>query len=136
MLYLLKGIMMNKLTCSAWVLALCLNAPWAMAAEGTKELDSNMTTEEMPQQMEPTRTADDKPVVKHTTQKKHKHGSTMHKKTMDKSTMDKSMDMPMDKSMDNSTDGSNSNSMNSKPIGTTTDNPEVNPKDATNGKQY
>ena len=154
MLVLIKGITMNKLTCSAWALAICLNAHWAVAANGAKELDNNIPASEMPDQMEPTRTANDKPVMKHKMHKKSDHKKMMDRHMKDKETNGEKMtNKPMtDKQMmdhqkmesmqggnakaGSEKAGDDSNSMNNKPIGTSTDNPDVNTKDATNGKKY
>ena len=108
-----------------------------MAADGTKELDTNMTTQDMPQQMESAKTTENEPVVKHKKHMHHRHGSTMHKHSMDKS-MDKpiNMDKSMDNSMDTNVKGDSSNSMNMEPTGTPTDNSAANPKDVTNSKKY
>ena len=102
-----------------------------MAADGTKELDTNMTTQDMTQQMEPTKTTENEPVVKHKKHMHHRHSSTMHKHSMDKS-MDKPMNM--DKSMDKSVNGDSSNSMNMEPTGSPTDNPTADPTGVTNSK--
>jgi len=56
-----------------------------------------------------------------------------------KSTSDSSQDKMKSKKMHQKNkmhEEKNDNSMNNKPIGTTTDNNEVNPKDAVNGKKY
>ena len=110
---------MKNLVRNATILAVCLNAGWALAANDAKELDNNKTTADMPEQIQPVRTAEEKPAMKHKKQKKSDHKEMTEKNKME-----------------NSKDEDYNSSMNNEPMGTTTDNPNVNERAATNGKKY
>jgi hypothetical protein len=157
---------MNKLTYTAFAFAAILSTNLATAANGADDLEKDKMTKEMPEQIEPTQTGDIKPVMKQKMHKRQMHAKMADKKMSNMKMMDTNhdgmlskeeymayheqqfgkmkqtdglVDLNAGKSMPSNSmknKGDNNNSMNNKPIGTTTDNPNMNERDAVSGKKY
>ena len=113
---------MNKLLCTLLAAMLSISTFAAFAA----------STDAMAEKATNTDISDEPKPMNHTHKHHHSHHGAHHHKMMNH---DDSMTSTSDKqpTTDNAT---NENSLNKKPMGTTTGNPNVNPKDAVNGNKY
>ena len=113
---------MNKLLCTLLAAMLSISTFTAFAA----------STDTMAEKSTNTDISDAPKLMKHAHKHHHSHNSAHHKKMMNH---DDSMSTTSDKQPTTDSD-TNDNSLNKKPMGTTTGNPNVNPRDAVNGNKY